>query len=161
MVRELLAMLILSGWCALFFCLPGYGQELKEVPLRGSVALNQPVAVYNNWSAYDELSDNIELTEALALRELNEIVRLRRAGIRIDYYLMDAFWYSTNGGYREFRRPNWPNGPEAWLNGCRDNGIKPGLWLASNVPFRMGVLPEWRDSMDAPGSAMCFVAGGF
>src|SRR6266446_9314610 len=72
------------------------------VPLRGTVCLNQPVAVYNNWSAYDELSDNIELTEKLAMKELDQIVRLHRAGVRIDYYLMDAFWYSTNGGYREF-----------------------------------------------------------
>src|SRR5512135_210508 len=75
----------------------------SSVPLRGTVALNQPVAVYNNWSAYDELSDNIELTESLAMKELDQILRLRRAGVRVDYYVMDAFWYSTNGGYRQFR----------------------------------------------------------
>jgi hypothetical protein len=137
------------------------GAELKEVPFRGSVALNQPVAVYNNWSAYDELSDNIELTEELAMRELNQVVRLRRAGVRIDYYVMDAFWYATNGGYREFRQPHWPNGPDKWLNACRDNHIKPGLWVASNVPFRLEVIPAWRDSMDITGSAMCFFDGGF
>src|SRR6266568_6411165 len=33
---------------------------LESVPVRGTLALNQPIAVYNNWSAYDELSDNIE-----------------------------------------------------------------------------------------------------
>ncbi len=137
------------------------GPDSDSVSLRGTVALNQPVAVYNNWSAYDELSDNIELTEALAMKELNEIVRLRRAGIRIDYYVMDAFWYATNGGYREFRQPHWPNGPDRWLKACRDNGIKPGLWVASNVPFRLNVIPEWRSSMDATGSAMCFFDGGF
>src|SRR3989442_1008499 len=38
----------------------------RSVPVRGTVALNQPVAVYNNWAAYDELSDNIEITENLA-----------------------------------------------------------------------------------------------
>jgi hypothetical protein len=131
------------------------------IPLRGTVALNQPIAVYNNWSAYDELSDNIELTETLAMKELDEIQRLRREGVRIDYYLMDAFWYSTNGGYREFRSPQWPNGPDRWLTACREQQIKPGLWLACNVPFRLNVLPEWRDSMDATGSAMCFFDGGF
>lgn len=136
-------------------------QPAGAVPLRGTLALNQPVAVYNNWSAYDELSDNIELTEALAMKELNEIVRLRRAGVRIDYYLMDAFWYSTNGGYRQFRQPQWPQGPERWLKACADNHIKPGLWVASNVPFRLNVLPEWRSSMDATGSAMCLFDGGF
>ena len=136
-------------------------QTNPSIPLRGTVALNQPVAVYNNWSAYDELSDHIELTEALALRELEQILRLRRAGVRIDYYVMDAFWYSTNGGYRAFRQPHWPQGPERWLKACRDNQIKPGLWVASNVPFRLDVLPEWRSSMDRTGSAMCFFDGGF
>ena len=132
-----------------------------SAPVRGTVALNQPVAVYNNWSAYDELSDNIELTEALAMKELDQIVRLRRSGVRIDYYLMDAFWYGTNGGYRQFRKPEWPNGPERWLEACRQHGIKPGLWVASNVPFRLKVIPEWQSSMDPTGSAMCMFDGGF
>jgi hypothetical protein len=136
-------------------------QDPSSIPVRGTVALNQPIAVYNNWSAYDELSDNIELTEQLAMKELDQIVRLRRAGVRIDYYLMDAFWYSTNGGYRTFRQPHWPNGPDRWLNACGEQHIKPGLWVASNVPFRLEVLPEWRSSMDSTGSAMCFFDGGF
>lgn len=140
---------------------PGLGAGDDAIPLRGTVALNQPVAVYNNWSAYDELSDNIELTEQLAMKELKEIVRLRRAGVRFDYYVMDAFWYGTNGGYREFRRPQWPNGPDRWLKACRDEHIKPGLWVASNVPFRLNVIPEWQSSMDATGSAMCLFDGGF
>jgi hypothetical protein len=46
------------------------------------------------------------------MKELDQIVRLRRSDVRIDYYVMDAFWYSTNGGYREFRSPQWPNGPD-------------------------------------------------
>jgi hypothetical protein len=136
-------------------------ESLSSVPVRGTVALNQPIAVYNNWSAYDELSDNIELTESLAMKELDQILRLRRAGIRFDYYVMDAFWYSTNGGYRQFRSPQWPNGPDRWLKSCLDNQIKPGLWVASNVPFRLNILPEWRSSMDATGSAMCLFDGGF
>jgi hypothetical protein len=135
--------------------------KVDALPVRGTLALNQPVAVYNNWSAYDELSDNIELTETLAMKELDEIMRLRRAGVRIDYYVMDAFWYSTNGGYRQFRQPNWPNGPDRWLKACQEHQIKPGLWVASNVPFRLEVLPEWRSSMDATGSAMCLFDGGF
>jgi hypothetical protein len=159
--RKPLILLLFLLFSAALSGLRSSGQDLIDVSLRGTVALNQPVAVYNNWSAYDELSDNIELTEALAMKELNEIVRLRRAGVRIDYYVMDAFWYSTNGGYRQFRQPNWPNGPNRWLQACRDNHIKPGLWVASNVPFRLEVIPEWRSSMDATGSAMCFFDGGF
>jgi hypothetical protein len=95
------------------------------------------------------------------MNELDQILRLRRAGVCIDYYVMDAFWYSTNGGYREFRSPHWPNGPDRWLKACRDHQIKPDFWVASNVPFRMEVLPEWRSSMDATSSAMCMFDGGF
>jgi len=36
--------------------------------------------VYNDWSAYDELSDSIPLTEELAMKELDEIIRLRSLG---------------------------------------------------------------------------------
>jgi len=55
--------------------------------------LQGPIWAYNNWSAYDELSDTVPLTESLAMRELDEILRLRKAGVRVDYYVMDAFWY--------------------------------------------------------------------
>lgn len=54
--------------------------------------LTKPVFVYNNWSAYDELSDNIPLDEALAMKELDHIVRLKKLGVQVDYYMMDAFW---------------------------------------------------------------------
>ena len=49
-----------------------------DVPVRGASSLNQPVAVWNNWPAHDELSDKVELTEKLAMRELCEILRLSR-----------------------------------------------------------------------------------
>ncbi len=74
-------------------------------------ALQAPISVYNNWSAYDELSDNIPLTETLAMRELDELLRLKKAGVRFDYYMMDAFWFAPDGAYRSWRKPNWPNGP--------------------------------------------------
>ena len=74
--------------------------------------LRDPIFVYNNWSSYDELSDNVPLTEELAMRELDQIIRLRKFGIRFDYYLMDAFWFAPDGGYRTWRKPNWPDGPD-------------------------------------------------
>src|SRR5215470_1325247 len=55
--------------------------------------LSAPIWVYNDWSAYDELSDEVPLNEALAMQELAEMLRLRKAGVRFDYYMMDAFWY--------------------------------------------------------------------
>ena len=43
------------------------------------VLAKDPIFVYNNWSAYDELSDNIPLTEQLAMKELDQILRLRHS----------------------------------------------------------------------------------
>jgi hypothetical protein len=76
--------------------------------------IQKPVSVYINWSAYDELSDNVELTEALALRQLEQLMRWRSLGARLDYYLVDAFRYSRESGFREFRKPHWPDGPDRW-----------------------------------------------
>ncbi len=76
----------------------------------------KPVFIYNNWSSYDELSDNIPLTEELAMKELNEVLRLKKNGVQIDYYLMDAFWFDKDGGYRIWHKQHWPNGPGNWLN---------------------------------------------
>ena len=60
----------------------------------GEPILPDPIWVYNDWSAYDELSDNIPLTEELAMRELDQILRLRKFGVHFDYYMMDAFWFA-------------------------------------------------------------------
>jgi len=98
----------------------------------GEPMLRDPVWVYNNWSSYDELSDNIPLTEALAMKELDEIARLRKFGIHFDYYMMDAFWFALDGGYREWRTPNWPNGPDRWIAQCKANGVLPGMWFGTN-----------------------------
>jgi len=97
------------------------------------VLAKDPIFVYNNWSAYDELSDNIPLTEQLAMKELDQILRLRHFGARFDYYMMDAFWFDPDGGYRTWRKPNWPNGPDEWVRKCRANGILPGLWFSTNT----------------------------
>ena len=123
--------------------------------------LNQPVFVYNNWSAYDELSDNIELTEELAMKQLNEILRLRQAGIRFDYYVMDAFWYDPDGGYRRFRRLSWPNGPDRWIEACKANRIKPGLWVGTNYLCKLRCIPEWRNSLSINENSLCLFQGGF
>src|ERR1700675_763623 len=47
--------------------------------------VRDPIWVYNDWSAYDELSDRIPLTEELALRELAEVGRLQSLGVHFDY----------------------------------------------------------------------------
>jgi len=123
--------------------------------------LQHPITVYINWAAYDELSDNVELTEALALRQLDELLRLRRAGVCLDYYLMDAFWYAPDGGYRTWRTPHWPDGPGRWLARCLDHGVKPGLWVTANTLCHMDCHPAWADALDAEQQALCCFTGGF
>ena len=126
----------------------------------------KPVFIYNNWSAYDELSDNKPQTEALATRELNQILRLKKQGVEIDYYVMDAFWFDLWGGYRTWNKQHWPNGPDAWLEGCKQNGIKPGMWFSTNLIAThsgrfLEVIPEWKDSLGTDPNIMCLFDGGY
>ena len=123
--------------------------------------INQPTSVYINWSAYDELSDNVELTEELAMRQLAELVRLRALGVQFDYYLMDAYWFARDGGYRTWRKPHWPDGPDRFLDECQKQGVKPALWVATNVLSKLDPPPEWEASLDAGSSAACCFYGGF
>jgi hypothetical protein len=124
-------------------------------------ALQAPISVYNNWSAYDELSDNIPLTETLAMRELDELLRLKKAGVRFDYYMMDAFWFAPDGGYRIWRKANWPNGPDAWIKKCQENNVLPGMWFSTNTLVKIQAAPVWKDSLNKDGGAMSFSEGGF
>lgn len=128
---------------------------------RVSVAFREPMVVYNNWAAYDELSDNVQLTEELAMTQLREILRLRQQGVRIDAYVMDAYWFAPDGGYRTWRKPNWPDGPDRWLAACREHGITPGLWFSTNNLSHLEPFPAWEDSLTAKRNAMCLFAGGY
>ena len=123
--------------------------------------LTTPTTIYINWASYDELSDNVELTEALALQQLDELLRLRRAGVSLEYYLMDAFWFAPDGGYRTWRTPHWPDGPDRWLNRCLENGVKPGLWVTANTLCHMDLHPAWAASYDDEIHALCCYSGGF
>ncbi len=127
----------------------------------GSPTLPNPISVYDNWSTYDELSDNVPLTEALTMKELDQMLRLKKAGVRFDYYVMDAFWFDPNGAYRTWKKPNWPNGPEAWIRKCQENGIQPGLWFSTNTLVHLNAAPQWRDSLNQQGTAMSMFEGGF
>ncbi|HTV09754.1 MAG TPA: hypothetical protein VMD97_11990 [Candidatus Aquilonibacter sp.] len=126
-----------------------------------SPLIPDPISVYDNWAAYDELSDNVPLTEDLSLKELENIIRLKRDGVRFDYYVMDAFWFDPNGGYRTWKKPNWPNGPDQWIQMCQKNGIKPGLWFSTNTLVHLKAVPQWHDSLNKSGTAMSMFEGGF
>lgn len=137
-------------------------EETKWDPAKlGETVLRDPVWVYNNWSSYDELSDNIPLTEQLAMKELNEIVRLKKYGVHFDYYMMDAFWFDPDGGYRTWRKPNWPDGPDAWIAQCKANGLLPGMWFGTNALVHINAASKWKDSLASNGWTMSFFEGGF
>lgn len=122
----------------------------------------QPVSVYVNWTAYDELSDNVELTEALAMQQFDELLRLRSQGVRLDCYLMDAFWYDVDDGYRTWRKPHWPDGPGRWLAACREHGVIPGLWVSTNsLLCHLRPYAGWEDSLNRGRTAMCMFDGPF
>jgi hypothetical protein len=158
MVRRLIdGLRVVAAIAACAVLAPSIQAQIEPPP----PALQAPISVYNNWSSYDELSDNIPLTETLAMRELNELLRLKRAGVRFDYYMMDAFWFAPDGGYRTWRTPNWPNGPDAWIKKCQANGVRPGLWFSTNTLVKINAAPAWRDSLNKTGGAMSFSEGGF
>jgi hypothetical protein len=127
----------------------------------GSPILPAPISVYDNWSTYDELSDHVPLTQDLAMRELDQVLRLKKAGVRFDYYAMDAFWFDPDGAYRTWKKPNWPEGPGPWIRKCRQNGIRPGLWFSTNTLVKLNAAPQWRDSLNRQGTAMSMFEGGF
>lgn len=159
MIRTLCSSMLAAA--ALFFAsamIPDHADAQREPP---PPALQGPISVYNNWSSYDELSDNIPLTETLAKRELDELLRLKKAGVRFDYYMMDAFWFAPDGGYRTWRTPSWPNGPDAWIRRCQENGVRPGLWFSTNTLVKIQSAAAWRDSLNKGGTAMSFSEGGF
>ena len=127
----------------------------------------EPVSIYINWAAYDLLSDAVPLTEELAFVQLEHVVRLKKEGVRFDYYLMDCFWFDPDGAYRTWDRRYWSEtGPARWIEACHHHGVLPGLWVACNslaTPiFRhLNVAPAWRDSMDPTNESACFFHGGF
>src|SRR6202790_2040544 len=140
--------------------LGGRAQEWNPQRL-GEPLLRDPIWVYNDWSAYDELSDRIPLTEELAMRELTQIVRLQKFGVHFNYYMMDAFWFDPNGAYRQWRKPNWPDGPDHWITECRRNRILPGLWFSTNTLVKINAAPQWQDSLNKNKGSMSFYEGGF
>ena len=131
--------------------------------------LNRPLGIYINWSAYDELSDKVQLTEELAMAQFEHFLRLRAAGAKLDCYLMDCFWYEPSGAYRTWRKPQWRDNGERWLAACREHGVMPGLWFGNNAVGKWAGVhrhPTWAGSIDPAaeidqGGSYCLFEGPF
>lgn len=143
-----------------------YAIDLPEFKTALSTGLKRPMTIYNNWSAYDELSDNIPQTEELCMKMLDEVVRLKKQGVQLDCYLMDAFWFDVDGGYRTWHKEHWPDGPDNWLRKCKENGIIPGLWFSTNLIQTGGKpmlnpLSEWKDAQTSDKAVLSLFEGGY
>ncbi len=123
--------------------------------------LREPIAIYSQAAISVQGPAAIPANEELALRELDELVRLKKAGMRFDYDLMDASWFEPDGAYRALRMQDWPNGPDAWISKCRAAGVRPGLRIGDNKLGAMQSAPQWKASLDKNGAAMSLFEGGF
>lgn len=91
-----------------------------------------PANIYITWGAHDQLSDSVKLTEELANKELDAYLALRKKGVKLDYFLMDMFWFSKNNLYSTFNE-DWKNGHNAFFQKAKQNDVKVGLWISANV----------------------------
>ena len=123
--------------------------------------LKQPITVYSNWMSCGPGSDFSELTEEVALMQLDHFLHIRHLGLKMDYCLMERDWFDRKGGYRAWKKPGWAAGPQRWLQRCIGNNVKPGLWIRGNMLDDMQPESEWRTSLNWSLTAMCLFDGGY
>lgn len=122
---------------------------------------------YINWAAYDLLSDDKPLTEALAMQQLETLKQMMAKGFVCDGYIMDCFWYEPSGRYRVWNKTGFPSGPDKWLAACKAAGIKPGIWLSTNVAkinyTQVITTPDaiWKKSLSRSGLAYYLIDGPY
>jgi hypothetical protein len=124
-------------------------------------ALAAPIAVYDHTLPQDGASLARPLTEKVALADLDQIDRLKKAGVRFDFDLLDASAFAPAGGYGIGHSADWPDGPDAWIARCRVVSVQPGLRFAGNS---LGLVPPplaWKDSLSSDGHSLSFFEGGF
>jgi hypothetical protein len=116
-------------------------------------------SVYCTWGLHDELGDQVELTEDLARKALQDLIRLRDLGLSFDYFVLDCFWYEPTEPLNAFRRKSWPGGGPNFLEEVRKAGFIPGLWFP--VSGRDMTVPGWKSSLSADHRHYSLVDGAF
>ena len=132
-----------QGLCVFFLALlaacavaaPGTRAQ-RNVP-----ELAAPIEIYSHAFAPAAHSAASPLSEALALSDLHQLVRLKESGLRIDYDLLDASAIAPDGLHSSGRTAAWPNGPDAWIAHCRAAGIRPGLRFSNSALRPFGQAP--------------------
>ena len=92
-----------------------------------AIELPAPIAVYLHEPASDVFPAAPPFGEVNALHDLDQLVRLKKSGMRVDYDLLDASAIAPDGLHPIGHTAAWPNGPEIWIARCRAAGIRPGL----------------------------------
>ena len=132
------------GWCVLFIALlaacavaaPGSRAQRKA----HASELAAPIEIYTHASLAAHAAAS-PVGEALALRDLDQLVRLTKSGLRVDYDLLDAAAIAPDGFHPTGRTAAWPGGPNAWIAQCRTAGIYPGLRFDSSALRPNGRAP--------------------
>jgi len=107
----------------------------------GNLMITSPLYVYINWSAYDELSDDKELDESLAMRQMAHFLRLRKAGVRLDCYMMDAVLVREKQRIPAMAQTLVAKRAGPLLKACKSNNITPGLWFSVIASISRGLAP--------------------
>jgi len=130
-----------------------------------SAQLSAPVTIYSHDSAYGQPFAGSAIGEQQAIRDLDELMRLRHNGVRTDYDLLEASWFVPQSAYRTLQIAGWPNGPGAWLARCKTAGIRPGVQIDGNaVPSQTvpaQIPAAWNDSLDGDGRNLSLFEGGY
>ena len=140
---------------------PVAGAQRKTI----AAQLSAPITVYSHDSTQTQPFAASPDSEQQAMRDLDQLLRLKHAGVRVDYDLMEATWFMPQSSYRTLRAAGWPNGLDAWLARCREAGIGPGLEIDGNaIPLQTAstaVPSAWKDSLGEDGRSLSLFEGGF
>jgi hypothetical protein len=127
-------------------------------------SLVAPIAVYSH-NATLGTSSVTPVDEKQAMLDLDELSRLKGAGVHTEFDMMEASWFAPASGYRALRADAWPNGPDAWLARCRAAGVRPGLQIDGNAITPQStsaqIPPAWKDSLGTNGSSLSLFEGGY
>lgn len=95
--------------------------------------LAAPIAVYVYQPVSGAPPAALSLSEDRALHDIEQLVRLKKSGLRVDYDLLEASALAPDGLHPAGRMSAWPHGPAPWIARCRAAGIHPGIHFAASA----------------------------
>src|SRR5262249_41661636 len=124
------------------------------------IALRKPevMTVYGNWARYDYISDGVYPDEKMVLETVDELGKMRKAGWRPDYYVMDSGWLDKTVDYTDYVKPAWPSGPAPMVKAIHEAGVQYGLWfgVGGGIPDNPAVQPS-----RTPAGRFCMAPGPY